>query len=52
MIYHVLHSSTRELRILTPAEVLDMDTDAAGRIVIHGADGEFYYLLADESLTV
>ncbi|MCZ8521188.1 MULTISPECIES: hypothetical protein [Paenibacillus] len=50
MKYHVLHRLTRELHVLYPLEVLDMETDAEGRIIVHGTDGEFYYLLADESL--
>ncbi|MGG3471504.1 hypothetical protein ABES02_29070 [Neobacillus pocheonensis] len=50
MIYHVIHMKTFEFKKLTTSEVLDMDTDAEGRVIVHGTDQEHYFLLASKDL--
>ncbi|CAG7651792.1 hypothetical protein ACFQI7_27715 [Paenibacillus allorhizosphaerae] len=52
MMYHVIHKMTHELKILNPADVLDMDTDSEGRIIVHGADQQIYFLLASKDLVI
>lgn len=50
MIYHVMHQSTYEVKKLTPADIIDMDTDSEDRIIVHGTDQEYYFLLASKDL--
>lgn len=50
MTYHVIHIETHELKIFTPVDVMDIDTDAEGRVVVYGKDQEAYYLLASKDL--
>jgi hypothetical protein len=50
MLYHVIHLRTNELKTLMSTDVLDMDYDADGRVVIIGTDQENYYLLANKDI--
>ncbi|MCR8633517.1 hypothetical protein [Paenibacillus radicis (ex Xue et al. 2023)] len=50
MLYHVINLQTHEMKTLQPSDILDMDYDADGRIVIVDKDQETYYLLAHKDI--
>lgn len=50
MLYHVIHLLTHEIKILTAADILDMNYYAEGRVVIIDKDQETYYLLASKDI--
>ena len=46
MRYHVIHCQDHNVTTLTPSEVLNMEEDAEGRIIVYGTDKKSYFLLA------
>ncbi|WP_197035541.1 hypothetical protein [Paenibacillus sp. UNC451MF] len=50
MLYHAIHRETHELITLTAADILDMDYDTAGRVVITAVDQQCYFLLASKDI--
>ncbi|MFE5323063.1 hypothetical protein ACFQ88_30735 [Paenibacillus sp. NPDC056579] len=50
MKYHVIHCETLQLKTLSRADVINMEEDAEGRIVVYEAGEQKYYLLADIDL--
>jgi hypothetical protein len=48
MLYQVINLRNFISKSLTSAEILDMDYDSEGRVIIIGKDKENYYLLASK----
>jgi len=48
--YQVIHLQTRELKTLTASDIVDMDYDSEGRVMITAADQKIYLLLANRDL--
>ncbi|NHN33366.1 hypothetical protein [Paenibacillus agricola] len=50
MLYQVINLRNFKSKSLTPAEILDMDYDSEGRVIIMGKDKENYFLLASKDI--
>lgn len=50
MLYQVIHMETSELRTLMAKDILDMDYDSEGRIIVNAKDHQSYFLLANKEL--
>jgi len=50
MKYHVINTRTFELKTLNASEILDMDYDTEGRVIVVGTGQKEYYLLTHKDL--
>ncbi|WP_171653792.1 hypothetical protein [Paenibacillus foliorum] len=50
MLYHVIHLKTHELKILNTNDLVDMDYDVDGRVIVIDKNQENYFLLATKDI--